>query len=195
MGAVVVVIALRRWQNRNLRRAAAIFLLGIAVVPVLWLVYNGAVYGNALEFANGSYSAKAIEQRVGAPNPALHSAGVAAIYFLKSAQLNLAEGNWGRFWLAAALVALAIGAWKLRAQSASMLLLVDSAGLLRAFDCVRFGADSCPHLVAICYFQPALRTPVAADVRGFGRSADCFCLSPWLRGRGTRENWSRCCLR
>ena len=123
MGAAVLVIALRHWQNRDLRRAAAIFLLGIAVVPVLWLVYNGAVYGNALEFANGSYSAKAIEQRVGAPNPALHSARVAAIYFLKSAQLNLAEGNWGRFWLAAALVAAAIGVWKLRAQSASMLFL------------------------------------------------------------------------
>jgi hypothetical protein len=130
MGAavVVIVITLRRWQNRNsdgrdLRRAAAIFLLAIAVVPVLWLVYNRVVYGNALEFANGSYSAKAIEQRVGAPNPALHSAPVAAIYFLKSAQLNLAEGNWGRFWLAAALVAVAIGAWKLRSQSASMLFL------------------------------------------------------------------------
>ncbi|HEY1219317.1 MAG TPA: hypothetical protein VGF03_10295, partial [Bryobacteraceae bacterium] len=99
------------------------FLLGIAVVPVLWLVYNGAVYGNALDFANGPYSAKAIEQRVGAPNPALHHAGVAAIYFLKSAQLNLANGNWGRFWLAAAFVALVIAAWKLRAQSASLLLL------------------------------------------------------------------------
>jgi uncharacterized membrane protein (Fun14 family) len=123
MGAAVLVIALRHWQYRNLRRAAAIFLLGIAVVPVLWLVYNGVVYGNALEFANGSYSAKAIEQRVGAPNPALHSAPVAAIYFLKSAQLNLAEGNWGRFWLAAALVAAALGVWKLRSQSASMLLL------------------------------------------------------------------------
>jgi hypothetical protein len=130
MGAavVVIVITLRRWQNRNsdgrdLRRAAAIFLLAIAVVPILWLVYNSVVYGNALEFANGSYSAKAIEQRVGAPNPALHSAPVAAIYFLKSAQLNLAEGNWGRFWLAAALVAVAIGAWKLRSQSASILFL------------------------------------------------------------------------
>jgi hypothetical protein len=123
MGAAVLVTALLHWQNRDLRRAAAIFLLGIAVVPVLWLVYNGAVYGNALEFANGSYSAKAIEQRIGAPNPALHSARVAAIYFLKSAQLNLAEGNWGRFWLAAALVAMAIGAWKLRSQSASILFL------------------------------------------------------------------------
>ncbi len=128
MGAAVVVIVLRRWQNRalddpNLRQNAAKFLLGIAVVPVLWLAYNGVVYGNALEFANGPYSAKAIEQRVGAPNPALHNARVAAIYYLKSAQLNVAEGNWGRFWLAAAFVAVAIGAWKLRAQSAPMLLL------------------------------------------------------------------------
>jgi uncharacterized membrane protein (Fun14 family) len=123
MGTAVVAVTLRRWQNRDLRRAAVKFLVGIAAVPVLWLVYNGVVYGNALEFANGSYSAKAIEQRVGAPNPALHSAAVAAIYFLKSAQLNMAEGNWGRFWLAAAFVAVAIGAWKLRVQSASMLLL------------------------------------------------------------------------
>jgi hypothetical protein len=127
-GAVVVAIVLRRWQNRTLddralRQNAAKFLLGIAVVPVLWLAYNGVVYGNALEFANGPYSAKAIEQRVGAPNPALHNARVAAIYYLKSAQLNVAEGNWGRFWLAAAFVALVIGAWKLRAQSAPMLLL------------------------------------------------------------------------
>jgi hypothetical protein len=128
MGAVLVVIVVRQWPNRalddpNLRRNAAKFLLGIAVVPVLWLAYNRVVYGNALEFANGPYSAKAIEQRVGAPNPALHNARVAAIYYLKSAQLNVAEGNWGRFWLGAAIVALAIAAWKLRAQSAPMMLL------------------------------------------------------------------------
>jgi hypothetical protein len=123
MGAVVVVMVLRRWEDRALRQDAAKFLLGIAVVPVLWLAYNGVVYGNALEFANGPYSARAIEQRVGAPNPALHNARVAAIYYLKSAQLNMAEGNWGRFWLAAAFGALAIGARKLRAQSAPLLLL------------------------------------------------------------------------
>jgi hypothetical protein len=123
MGAVVVVIVLRRWEDLSLRQDAARFLMGIAVVPVLWLAYNGVVYGNALEFANGPYSARAIEQRVGAPNPALHNARVAAIYYLKSAQLNMAEWNWGRFWLAAALVAVAIGAWKLRMQSAPALLL------------------------------------------------------------------------
>jgi hypothetical protein len=128
MGTAVLVITLRRWpyrgqNDRALRRAAVKFLLGIALVPVLWLAYNGAVYGNALAFANGPYSAKAIEQRVGAPNPALHNVGIAAIYFLKSAQLNMADGNWGRFWLAAAFAAIAIAAWKLRAQSASLLLL------------------------------------------------------------------------
>jgi hypothetical protein len=126
VGAVVVVIVLRRWQNQQLRRDAAKFLLGIAVAPVLWLAFNGAVYGNALAFANGPYSAKAIEQRVGAPNPAFHNVGVAAIYFLKSAQLNMAVGNWGRFWLAAALVALAVGVWvpRLRPQSLSLPLLL-----------------------------------------------------------------------
>jgi hypothetical protein len=130
IGLAVVVIVLRRWRDhildedeRALRRAALKFLLGIAAAPILWLAYNGAVYGNVLEFANGPYSAKAIEQRVGAPNPALHNAGIAAIYFLKSAQLNMAEGNWGRFWLLAAIVALAITAWKLRAQSLPLLLL------------------------------------------------------------------------
>ncbi len=134
MGAAIIVIALCRWQNRAhasddlddraLRPMAVKFLLGIAVVPVLWLAYNGAVYGSALQFANGPYSAQAIERRVDAPNPAFHNVEVAAIYFLKSAQLNMANGNWGRFWLAAALLALAIAAWQLRAQSAELVLLL-----------------------------------------------------------------------
>jgi hypothetical protein len=123
LGAAVVIIALRRWQDRALRAAAVKFLLAIAVAPVLWLAYNAAVYGDALAFANSPYSAQGIEQRVHAPNPAFHNVGVAAIYFLKSAQLNLAEGNWGRFWLAAAILALAIGAWRLRSQSAAWVLL------------------------------------------------------------------------
>jgi hypothetical protein len=128
MGAAIVLVALRRWRSseeidRTLRRSAAKFVLGIAILPVLWLVYNRAIYGNALEFATGPYSATGIEQRVGAPNPALHNAGVAAIYFLKSAQLNMAHGNWGRFWLAAALATFALVAWKLRPQATPILFL------------------------------------------------------------------------
>jgi hypothetical protein len=123
MGVAVVIITLRRWRNRDLRYVAVKFLLAIAIVPILWLTYNQAIYGNALAFANGPYSARAIEQRVAAPNPALHNAGVAAIYFLKSAQLNMAVGNWGRFWLVAALLVLAIVLWRRRAQLTSLLLL------------------------------------------------------------------------
>jgi hypothetical protein len=128
VGATVIIIAV--WRGRNserndyaFRRSAAKFLLGIAIVPILWLAYNRAIYGSALEFANGPYSATGIEQRVGAPNPALHNAGVAALYFLKSAQLNMADGNWGRFWLAAAIATLALVTWKLRARAAPIFLL------------------------------------------------------------------------
>jgi hypothetical protein len=65
-----------------------------------------------LAFATGPYSAKAIEARVGAPNPGAHHLFTAAAYFLKSAQINLAVGNWGRLWLLAAAVATAITMWR-----------------------------------------------------------------------------------
>jgi hypothetical protein len=124
IGAIVVVIAGRRWGDRTLRQSALQFLFGIAVAPALWLVYNRAVYGNALEFANGPYSAKAIEQRVGAPNPAFHNLWVAVLYFVKSAQANLALGNWGRFWLLAAVVASVLAVWILRSKVAALLVLL-----------------------------------------------------------------------
>jgi hypothetical protein len=128
IGAIIVAIALHRERfganrNRAFRKIAVGLLLGIAIVPVLWLAYNRLIYGNALEFATGSYSAKAIEARVNAPNPALHNPGVAAIYFLKSAQLNMSDGNWGRLWLAAAIGALIFIAWKMRGQFVAMFLL------------------------------------------------------------------------
>ena len=124
MGATIVVIAARQWENRTLRTGAVKFLFGISVAPVLWLVYNHDVYGNALEFANGPYSAKAIEQRVGAPNPAFHNLWVAILYFLKSAQATLAVGNWGRFWLLAAVLASLLALWILRGRVAALLLLL-----------------------------------------------------------------------
>jgi hypothetical protein len=124
IGAIVVVIAGRRWGDRTLRQSALKFLLGIAVAPVLWLVYNRAIYGNALEFANGPYSAKAIEQRVGAPNPALHNLWVAILYFVKSAQATLAVGNWGRFWLLAAVGASVLAVWILRSKVVALLVLL-----------------------------------------------------------------------
>lgn len=114
IGILVMAIAVQHWQDRSLRSSALIFLVAISLAPILWLVYNAAIYGNPLEFANGPYSANAIEQRVAAPNPAAHNLWSGASYFLKSAQITLAVGNWGRLWLLAAVIATAIFAWKTR---------------------------------------------------------------------------------
>jgi hypothetical protein len=93
---------------RFTRAAIVKFLLIAAAAPVIWLTYNGIVYRNPLEFANGPYSAKAIERRTensgthghpGSGNPLL-----AGMYFLKSAEVNLAENQWlQRAWILFAL--------------------------------------------------------------------------------------------
>src|SRR5262249_11501944 len=61
-GATVIL-----WKQANpappLRRGLVNFLLLTALVPGVWLAYNHAAYGNALEFANGPYSARAIQER------------------------------------------------------------------------------------------------------------------------------------
>jgi hypothetical protein len=94
------------------RTAVVKFVLIAAAAPALWLAYNGIVYRNPLEFANGSYSAKAIERRTqGAGNPGHPGSGnplLAEMYFLKSAEANVAENQWlQRAWIFLAVVAIA----------------------------------------------------------------------------------------
>jgi len=82
---------------RPMRRALRNGVLLLAAVPTLWLAYNHREYGNSLEFANGPYSARAIEQRTlpaSWRHPGEHSPRVAALYFLKAAELNLGSGRW-----------------------------------------------------------------------------------------------------
>jgi hypothetical protein len=105
------------------RTAAVKFLLIAAAAPALWLAYNGIVYRNPLEFANGPYSAKAIEQRSensgsrghpGSDNPVL-----AGMYFLKSAEVNLAENQWlQRAWILFAFAVVILAFWMRRRPSA-----------------------------------------------------------------------------
>jgi hypothetical protein len=89
------------------------FVLITAMAPVIWLGYNWLVYRNPLEFANGPYSARAIEQRTARPgyppHPGSGNLKASGQYFLKSAELNLAEGNWQKFWLLLALVGGGLG--------------------------------------------------------------------------------------
>jgi hypothetical protein len=80
------------------------FVLLAAAGPALWLGYNAIVYRNPLEFANGPYSARAIERKTGTVNPAKGSMHAATSYFLKAAELNVGDSAWlGRLWLALAL--------------------------------------------------------------------------------------------
>jgi hypothetical protein len=101
---VVVAVVAKYWRdNPPLRLAFAKFVLIAVAAPLFWLTYNAIVYRNPLEFANGPYSAKAIEQRVAnltVPSyPGLHDPLVAFAYFFKAAQQMLGEGNWRKAWV------------------------------------------------------------------------------------------------
>ena len=89
IGTAVAFLMVRQWNDRMFRRTALGCLVTMAAAPVLWLAYNGAIYGNPLEFANGPYSARAIEQRTaqsGNPShPGTGNVPTAASFFLKSA--------------------------------------------------------------------------------------------------------------
>jgi hypothetical protein len=124
VGLAGLVIAVKvKNEQKALRRTVAEFLLLAAVAPVFWLAYNAVIYRKPLEFANGPYSAKAIEEKTtppGAPpHPGAHNLPAAASYFLKAAELNMMESNWGRLWLVlllagtAFLLVLDLGLWPL----------------------------------------------------------------------------------
>jgi len=127
VGGIVSIMALHRWGDRQFRRAAAQFLVTIAAAPFLWLGYNAAAYRDPLEFARGPYSAKAIEQKTAQPGyPAHPGSGdlvVAGSFFLKSAELNMAPGNWGRIWVAVVLAAVILLTITIRAAGVVILLL------------------------------------------------------------------------
>src|SRR5579863_36426 len=111
LAAVMCAIALgMAWQPKfaALRIAVAKFILLAAAAPVLWLAYNAVVYRNPLEFANGPYSAKVIEQKTAVPgfppHPGTHDLSLAFKYYFKSAELNLGLPGWQIFWVSALLL-------------------------------------------------------------------------------------------
>ena len=108
LGGVGLLLVLK---DRKLSRPFLRFVLLAAAGPLLWLGYNWIVYKNPLEFANGPYSAKAIEARTaqhGAINPAEHSLRVAGTFFVKAAEFTVAEGKLQLLWLVFAVCGLAV---------------------------------------------------------------------------------------
>lgn len=127
MGVAAMAVALRVHQPwQGLRGSLTKFILLAAAAPALWLAYNAIVYRNPLEFANGPYSAKAIEQRTpGAFHPGSHDLRTAYNYFLKSAEVNLAAEGWQKLWILLALagVIASLAQSRLRNQAWPLLLL------------------------------------------------------------------------
>ncbi|MEP6645183.1 MAG: hypothetical protein ABJA69_11845 [Acidobacteriaceae bacterium] len=101
--AVVIFSLAQKTKLKKLRLSVVKFLLLAAAGPILWVAYNTIVYRNPMEFATGPYSAKALAEHdvaLGhATHPGNHDVQLAFEYFLKSAELNLAPGSWGRVWL------------------------------------------------------------------------------------------------
>jgi hypothetical protein len=115
LAALIVFLALLLAYRGNfsaLRPGVTKLVLLAAAGPVLWLGYNAAVYRNPLEFANGPYSAKAIELKSRVPgtppHPGTQNLPVAFRYFFKSAELNLAPSHFQIFWVCALLLGTAI---------------------------------------------------------------------------------------
>ncbi len=103
VAALAVVLRIKT-SGHNLNIQFGKFLLLAAAAPALWLAYNAIVYRNPLEFANGPYSAKAIEQRSAATShPGSHDLQTAFSYFLKSAELNMAAERGQKIWICLAL--------------------------------------------------------------------------------------------
>ena len=91
---IALVPAVRRrdlWQTK-IGGAFILFTVMLAVAPLLWMGYCQRQFGDWLDFMRGPYSAKAIEARTtrpGSPHyPGWHNMWVAALYFLKAAELG-----------------------------------------------------------------------------------------------------------
>ena len=98
VAAVVLYVAHRREPlTRELKKAAAVFVLLVALGPMLWFAWNAKYFGDPLAFARGPYSAKAIEERSRRPgdphHPGWNAPYVAAQYFVRDAMLNMGSGR------------------------------------------------------------------------------------------------------
>ncbi|HSK44091.1 MAG TPA: glycosyltransferase family 39 protein, partial [Candidatus Binatia bacterium] len=102
LAAVIATIAATLlWRVRQhaqaLRRGLRNFLLLSGSTAALFLLYNQIAFHNALEFANGPYSARAIQERsktASMPSyPGEGSPRDATLQFLKVSRLNMAENR------------------------------------------------------------------------------------------------------
>ncbi len=130
----VILYFFARWWGRipaspyrsAMAKSLVELLLLNALVPVYWFVYTYCVSGHGLDFLTGPYSAKAIALRTTSRGavlyPGQHDLFTAALYFLKSAKLNMGPGFWGQILFALALAGTLLAFWKIRSYGVLLLL-------------------------------------------------------------------------
>jgi hypothetical protein len=129
-----LVAAAAMWRSKRWRGpvggAFLLFTVMLAVAPLLWMAYNARQFGDPLDFLRGPYSAKAIEERTTPPgawhHPGWHSMRVAALYFLKAAELGAVPLRFANTLLVLAVLGTvtAIARWWSASLAALMLLWV-----------------------------------------------------------------------
>lgn len=125
--AITALGRARAWKTRA-GGAFVLFTAMLVAAPVLWFAWNARQYGDWLDFMRGPYSAKAIELRTASPGapmyPGWHSVPVAALYFLKTAELGVVSARWANllFVLIVAGTILAILSWRKRCLAPMLLL-------------------------------------------------------------------------
>jgi len=196
-GVIIAALFALWWRRANdgLRRRAmaksfAEVLLLNALVPVFWLVYTRAISGYALDFANGPYSAKAIALRSNFAYPGQHHFFTAALYFLKSAKLNVGAETWSQVLFLAALAGTALAARRFRRDWVLLLLWLPAP-----FYALSIAAGSVPIYVPVWYpygyynvryglellpvfavFIPLLASSTVAHVNGAGLKNAAWCV-------------------
>jgi hypothetical protein len=127
--AAAAMLRNKCWRGRA-GGAFLLFTVMLAVAPLLWMAYNAKQFGDPLDFLRGPYSAKAIEERTTPPgawhHPGWHSMRVAALYFLKAAELGAASLSFANALFVASLAgtAAAIARWWSASLAALLLLWV-----------------------------------------------------------------------
>jgi hypothetical protein len=90
--ALVPTLHRRDLWKTGVGGAFVLFTVMLVAAPLLWMGFCQRQFGDPLDFMRGPYSARAIDIRTtkpGSPHyPGWHSMGVAALYFLKAAELG-----------------------------------------------------------------------------------------------------------
>ncbi len=116
--------------RRRLLRAPGYWLaaLPVCAAPVAWFVYNSVCFHDWLFFMRGPYSAAAIEARTATPgfppHPGWHNPWVSLIFYVKTAEMDMATAGHGTLLLFIVIAGIILAAFTQRRRAIAWALLL-----------------------------------------------------------------------